>query len=309
MNYFTMTRKKKRLTMAKGIYKLKKKNVVADLHLHSTASDGLLSPEQLVTKACEKGLEAIALTDHDTVSGIKAARQAAVDNSIRLIPGIELSCGWEGVDSSLHVLGLFVNEDADSLTKLLETQRVSRFHRALKMVDLLASLDLNVEELKQRFLANDEKVLGRPHIARFLVEKGYVKEFQEAFDRYLSRGRPAYVPKEQVDPGVGIDIIHAAGGIAIIAHPGLVPDWDKVWEKIHVLSWDGIETHYSEHKNSQVAMFKTLVDRKGWLSSGGSDYHGDYGKHVDRLGKFGLSADEYELFLKKCAERGIVIGN
>ncbi len=284
-----------------------KKNytVFADLHTHSTASDGMLTPEQLVEKAGSIGLKVLGITDHDSVDGIRSAQKAAASRNIRLVPGIELSCGWEGRDSSVHVLGLFVNPDAPELVELLETQKRSRFARAHKILSLLTQQGFNMAELADNFNNSPEMVLGRPHLARYLVEKGYVKDFQEAFDRFLLRGRPAYVPKDHVEPETGIAIIHAANGVAILAHPGLIPDWDRVWEKIRTMPWDGIETFYAEHSNSDVRRFKAIVEARNWIASGGSDYHGDYGKHIDRLGQAGLSEEQFARMLEKCAARGV----
>jgi len=285
----------------------KQKNIFADLHTHSTASDGLLTPSQLIESAREKGLSVIAITDHDTVAGLNEARHAAVASGIRLVSGIELSCGWPGRDTSVHVLGLYIDEKAVALQKLLNEQRDQRFHRALKMVDLLAGLGLDVAELKQRFEQSPEKVLGRPHIARYLQERGYVKDFQEAFERYLSRGKPAYVGKEHVLPETGIEVIHAAGGIAVIAHPGLTSDWANVWSHISGCQWDGIETYYSEHTPSDVKKFAQLADQYNLVSTGGSDYHGEYGKHSDRLGNYGLTQELYFDLVSRCAAKGFDI--
>jgi len=285
----------------------KQKNIFADLHTHSTASDGLLTPTQLIECAGENGLSVIGITDHDTVGGLAEARQAARRSGMKLVPGIELSCGWQGRDTSVHVLGLFIDEKAPALQKLLNEQREQRFHRALKMVNLLAGLGLDVAELKERFEKSPEKVLGRPHIARFLQERGYAKDFQGAFEKYLSRGRPAYVPKDHVLPEVGIEVIHAAGGLAVVAHPGLTSDWDNVWSHISGFKWDGIETYYSEHTPSDVKRFAALAMQHDLLSTGGSDYHGEYGKHANRLGNYGLTQELYFDLVSKCAARGFDI--
>jgi predicted metal-dependent phosphoesterase TrpH len=283
----------------------KSSSIFADLHVHSSASDGILSPEELVDAAIAKGLKVMAVTDHDTLAGVVPAREYAMNKSLKVVAGIELSCGWEGRDASIHVVGLFVDESASSLVELLEEQKNYRFCRALKIVDLLEKTGLDVSELRQRFETSSDRVLGRPHVARFLMEKGYISEFQQAFDKYLSRGCPAYVPKDHVEPELGIEAIHKAGGIAIIAHPGLIPDWDKVWQRIENMPWDGIETYYSEHTNSQVKKFAEIVSERAWISSGGSDYHGDYGKHVDRLGRYGLEKNQYENLLEWCREHKI----
>lgn len=283
----------------------KQQNIFADLHTHSTASDGLLTPVQLVESALEKGLSVLGITDHDTVAGLDAARRAVEQTELRLVPGIELSCGWPGRDTSVHVLGLFIDDKTPALKSLLDEQREQRYTRALKMVDLLAGLDLDVVELRQRFEQSPEKVLGRPHIARYLQERGYVKDFQSAFTRYLSRGKPAYVAKDHVLPEVGIEIIHAAGGIAVIAHPGLTSDWADVWARISSLAWDGIETYYSEHSPADVKRFAELAEQFNLVSTGGSDYHGEYGKHTNRLGSYGLTQELYYDLISKCTEKGI----
>ena len=285
----------------------KQHNIFADLHTHSTASDGLLSPAQLIESAHEKGLSVIGITDHDTVSGLAEAHLAADRVGIRLVSGIELSCGWQGRDTSVHVLGLYINEESPALQELLNEQRDQRYLRALKMVDLLAGLDLDVAELRRRFEQSPEKVLGRPHIARYLQERGYVKDFQEAFERYLSRGKPAYVAKDHVLPETGIEVIHAAGGIAVVAHPGLTSDWGDVWNRISRMHWDGIEAYYSEHSPRDVKRFAELARQHNLVSTGGSDYHGEYGKHSDRLGNYGLTQELYYDLVSKCAEKGIKI--
>lgn len=287
----------------------KSSSIFADLHVHSSASDGLLTPSELVDSSVEKGLRVIAITDHDTVAGIAEARRRALETGIKIVAGIELSCGWEGRDASIHVLGLFVDETAPALQQLLLEQKQFRYLRALKIVDLLGATGLEVTELRQKFEASPDRVLGRPHIARFLQEKGFISDFQQAFDKYLSRGCPAYVPKDHVDPEKGIAAIKQAGGIAIIAHPGLVPDWDVVWNRIANMPWDGIETYYSEHTNRQVEKFAEIVAERGWVSSGGSDYHGDYGKHVNRLGRYGLEKKQYDSLLDWCHRHNINTGD
>lgn len=284
-----------------------KRNIFADLHLHSSASDGLLSPEELVDSSLARGLKVIAVTDHDTIDGVAPARRRGLEVGLQVIAGIELSCGWEGRDASIHVLGLFIDENAPSLQNLLREQKEFRYRRALKIVDLLGNCGLDVDELRERFAATPDKVLGRPHIARFLHEKGYISEFQQAFDRYLSRGCPAYVPKDHVEPEMGIRAIKDAGGIAVIAHPGLIPDWDQVWQRIETMPWDGIEAWYSEHSGSQVRKFSQIVAEHDWVASGGSDYHGDYGKHSNRLGRFGLEQAQFEELLGWCRNHNIKV--
>lgn len=163
------------------VIKLSANHVFADLHVHTTASDGVLSPSQLVEKASKTGLSAVGITDHDTVTGIAQAIKAAENLEIRVVPGIELSCGWPGKDVSLHVLGLFIDYNNLKLISLLNHQRNQRHVRVLKMLDLLEKIGIQVKPLREEFESQTEKVLGRPHIARYLVETGVSVDFQEAF--------------------------------------------------------------------------------------------------------------------------------
>lgn len=268
--------------------------IYADLHTHSNASDGILAPADLVQKATASGLRVLGLTDHDTLSGIASALAAAEANRITVIPGIELSCGWNDREPSLHMLGLFIDPQAAGLNRLLDEQRRGRKVRALQIIDRLEALGLPMAPLRDTFQRENTQALGRPHIARYLVDIKAIQDFQEGFRRYLGRGCPAYVPKPHVLPEVGIRLIHEAGGLAFIAHPGLIPDWDAVWPRIADLPWDGIEAVYAEHTPSQVARYSGLAVEKGWLVTGGSDYHGEAGKHIARLGEQGLTEEQYQ---------------
>ena len=203
----------------------------------------------------------------------------------------------------MHVVGLYVDHQAPALVEFLEEQRQNRYQRALKILDLLEDAGVEVTPLRDEFLGRPEKVLGRPHVARFLQSSGVVQEFQEAFERFLLKGRPAYVGKTPVDPRRGIEVIQAAGGVAVLAHPGLIRNWRRVWRMIRELPWDGLEVYYSEHSEQQITAFQALVDANGWLASGGSDYHGEYGKHASRLGKFGLTETRFHTLKAGATER------
>ncbi len=285
---------------------MKKQSVVfADLHTHSSVSDGLLTPALLVEKAESIGLSAIGITDHDTINGIKEAKEASKGKNIKVIAGTELSCGKPGQEKSVHVLGLFVSPEESKLSRILDKQRELRHIRALKILNLLREQGFNMDELEEWFKSEPNRVLGRPHLAHFLEDKGYVKNFDEAFKKYLTSGCPAYVPKDYIEYNEAIDAIHDAGGIAVIAHPGLIPNWEETWETIKDLPWDGIEVFYIEHKNKDVEFFYKIAQERNIVSTGGSDYHGDYGKHLDRLGQGGLSKEQFEKLLEFCASRGI----
>ena len=285
---------------------MKKQSVVfADLHTHSSVSDGTLTPTQLVEKAESIGLSALGITDHDTINGIREAQEASIGKNIRVIAGTELSCGKPGQEKSVHVLGLFVSPEESKLSRILDKQRELRHIRALKILNLLREQGFNMDELENWFKSEPNRVLGRPHLAHFLEDKGYVKNFDDAFKKYLAYGCPAYVPKDYIEYSEAIDAIHDAGGIAVIAHPGLIPNWEETWGIIKDLPWDGIEVFYIEHKNKDVESFYKIAQELNIASTGGSDYHGDYGKHLDRLGQGGLSKEQFEKLLEFCAARGI----
>lgn len=285
---------------------MKKQPVVfADLHTHSSVSDGTLSPTLLVEKAESIGLSAIGITDHDTINGIIEAKEASKGKNIKVVAGTELSCGKPGQEKSVHVLGLFVSPEESKLSRILDKQRELRHIRALKILNLLREQGFNMDELENWFKSEPNRVLGRPHLAHFLEDKGYVKNFDEAFKKYLTCGCPAYVPKDYIEYNEAIDAIHDAGGIAVIAHPGLIPNWEATWETIKDLPWDGIEVFYIEHKNKEIENFYKIAQERNLISTGGSDYHGDYGKHLDRLGQGGLSKEQFEKLLEYCAARGV----
>lgn len=278
---------------------MRNKTIYADLHVHSTASDGVLRPNELVVKAAKMGLLAFALTDHDTVSGIPEAIKFAKSNNLTVVPGIELSTGWQDQDSSLHVLGLFIDHTSKQLNSLLEKQTKHRYDRALEILSKLEALGFDLDELRFEFAKNQEKVIGRPHIARFLINKNGFGSMQEVFDKYLAANRPAYVPKCKIPVVEAIDTIHAANGLAVIAHPGHVKNWEDTWNRIKDLSWDGIETYYSEHSDQQVAFFETIGKEKNWVLTGGSDFHSEQGTNNRFFGKYGINKEEFDTLLSR----------
>ncbi len=279
----------------------------ADLHTHSTASDGILTPTQLVEKAESKGLGALAITDHDTVCGIKEALEASKGKNIKVISGTEISCGRPGWEKSVHVLGLFISPDKSKLTEILDEQQKLRFARAFKILNLLRDQGFNMDKLEKEFNNSPDKVIGRPVFAHYLQDNGYINSFDDAFKKYLGSGCPAYVQKDYINFEDAIEAIHDAGGLAVIAHPGLIPNWNDTWENIKDLPWDGIEVFYIEHSNGQVEKFHQIAETLNIVSTGGSDYHGDFGKHRNRLGNGGLTEEQYNEFIDFAKTRGIKI--
>lgn len=240
-----------------------------DLHVHSTASDGTRPPEEVVREAKRVGLGAIALTDHDTLDGIATATEAGAALGVRVVPGIELSA-VEG-DSETHILGLHLS-DTRSLDARLVSLREMRRGRAQRIVQRLNELGVRVE-----FTAVLEQAaggaIGRPHVARAMIAEGWAVDFRDAFDRYLGAGRPAYVAKERLSVVDAIAAIHAAGGLAVLAHPAQGGTRERV-EAFVRAGIDGVEVRHPSHNPEDIARLTALVEFFGLVPSGGSDWHG-----------------------------------
>lgn len=240
-----------------------------DLHLHSTASDGTNAPEVVVQAAREAGLQALALTDHDTVEGIPAARDAARAAGIDLVPGVELSA-YEGSDE-VHLLGLHITR-LDEMRDALAVFRAARRERAEGIVRLLNGLGVRITFDDVLAVARDAAI-GRPHVARALVENGWAMDLRDAFDRYLGAGRPAYLDKRRVTIPEAIDLIHRSGGIAVFAHPGAEGSRERI-ETLAAMGLDGIEVIHPSHSAEDRARLLALTRHFNLVPSGGSDSHG-----------------------------------
>jgi predicted metal-dependent phosphoesterase TrpH len=246
-----------------------------DLHLHTTHSDGSLPPAEVLALAKQAGVSALAITDHDIVDGIPEAITIGTSLGIEIIPGIEISSRWG--DAELHILGYFLDWKDQALSRRLEQVRTSRHSRNPLIVEKLNDLGLALTYREVQELAGTESV-GRPHIARVLMQKGYVQSAKEAFDRYLTEGAAAYVPRELPDPAEAIAWLRAAHGIPVLAHPvwakqdeaGLL----KLCEKLKREGLMGIEVHYSTHKPQQTKEYLNIAKRLDLLITGGSDFHG-----------------------------------
>lgn len=270
-----------------------------DLHTHSTASDGMLTPTELVNYAAEKGLAAVALTDHDTLAGIAEARKAAESLGVLLVPGAEFSTMYEKI--SLHIVGLFLPEDSPEITDRLEYMRSSRITRNKKMLDNLRAEgpDITEEELQEEF---PDSVISRAHIAQLLQKKGYVSSKNEAFDRYIGSHCKAYVEKESLSPRETIELIKNAGGIAVWAHPLLCrlgeANLDKMTGLLKEYGLDAIEAYYPSHSPSDTRHVKFLAEKYGLLLSGGSDFHGSIKPGLDLGTGYGSLCVPYEVLEK-----------
>lgn len=255
-----------------------------DLHAHTTTSDGSLSPTQLVQAAHALGLAALAVTDHDTVGGLAEALQAAQSITMTVVPGVELSV--EDDDGRFHLLGYAFNPHDQPMQDALAHLRESRARRNTLMAQRMADLGLPLTMDDVRAEAGpDSQVVARPHFAQALLRRGLVSSVQDAFDRYLATGKPLYLPKQVLTPRDAIALIHNAGGVAVMAHPGLVPlGEDALAERIAALAsesgLDGLEAYYSQHTEAQTARFLGIAQQNHLLVTGGSDFHGTPKPHV-----------------------------
>lgn len=254
-----------------------------DLHTHSTASDGQLSPAALVSCAKKKGLEALALTDHDTVEGLVEAMAAGEQAGLEVLPGIEVSADWP--ESTLHILGYYVDYTDGRFLEQLTVLQDARNRRNPEIIKKLRGLgcDITLEEVRAEAITGQ---VGRPHIAQVLLQKGFVKSSQEAFDRFLKKGAAAYVEKFRFQPREAISMIRAAGGIPVLAHPNTLGCRNSAQLDAFVVDMKssglmGIEVFYSEHAPHETRLYQDIARRHRLLMTGGSDFHGAYIKGIE----------------------------
>ena len=240
-----------------------------DLHAHSTASDGAHSPVVAVETAHRAGLAAFALTDHDTLAGIPEAQRTADALGMRLVPGVEMSVHQGAFE--VHLLGLHIR-DVSAMQARLEIYRDRRTARAGEIVTRLNAVGVAVT-VEAVLEAAAGGAVGRPHVAKALIAGGLVKDSREAFDRYLAAGKPAFVEKERLEIAEGIAIVHEAGGIAVIAHPGAEGRRERI-EPLVALGLDGLEVKHPGHSGEDMKRIAALADFFGLVPSGGSDWHG-----------------------------------
>lgn len=243
-----------------------------DLHVHSTASDGRLSPEEVVRKAAELGLAVIALADHDSVDGIIPALKAARGfPQLKLIPAVEVST--DVPSGEVHILGYFIDYTSSELAEALARFRDSRERRAQGMVAKLAQLGIQIEWQRVKELAGDGSI-ARPHIAQAMLEKGYISSIREAFDKYIARDGPAYVEREKLTPAQAVELIVQAEGLAVMAHPLTAPDPEAMIAELKKVGLVGLEAYYDGYSAEEISALVELAERHGLITTGGSDYHG-----------------------------------
>jgi predicted metal-dependent phosphoesterase TrpH len=255
-----------------------------DLHCHSTASDGTLSPAEVVRLAVDRGLSALALTDHDTIAGIAEAAAEAARLHLDFLPGIEISAEFPQ-PATMHLLGYGIDPASPVLGDLTKKLLAGRDDRNPRIIAKLAELGvaITMEEVEAKAGGN---VVGRPHIAAVLLEKGYVSSVKQAFDKYLAPGGLAYFDKERLSPKGAIEKIIASGGIAVLAHPaqlrtGNDAQLERIIKDLVDLGLGGLEVIHSDHDDKMIAKYEALADRFGLLKTGGSDFHGSNKRNID----------------------------
>ena len=276
-----------------------------DLHVHTTASDGTLSPSEAVMLAKERGLSAIAITDHDTADGVTEAMAAGRETGLEVIPGIEISVDYKGY--GVHILGYFIDPDCDALEELLAWVVAERERRNAEIAAAMAADGLRVS-MSSLHEKHPDSVIGRPHFAAELVEAGLVKSVGEGFEKYLSPGGKYYRRRQYIPLELAFDVITRAGGKAVFAHPyqyGFSPEeMERLLNLLISRGLDGIECIYSGYTSEQTEYLKTLAAKYGLCVTGGSDFHGSGKPHI----QMGSPAVPYELLevLKAPSDEGAV---
>ena len=243
----------------------------ADLHLHTHYSDGTYTPEELAERGREQGLGVLALTDHDTIDGCRQMALACAERDIEFVSGCEFTVELDGFE--IHLLGYFLNLDCSRLIEELEKYQNVRQNRIHEIVSRLNKLGIEITSNDVLDVANCNSP-GRPHIGRVLVAKGHCRSLDESFQKYLKKGKPAWVPKAKMTAPQAIELIHEAGGLAVIAHPGLYHRDDVIGPLVGA-GLDGIECFYTRHSTAMTEHYLMLAEQYGLIVTGGSDCHGE----------------------------------
>ena len=271
-----------------------------DLHLHTTASDGRSTPEQLVRRLAAAGVDTFAVTDHDTTAGLARATAAAQALGLRVVPGIEVTAVHDGTD--LHLLGYFFDPEHPELVAFLAAQREDRRRRLVEMLDRLAAMGINVnaESVLRKGSKMPGKALGRPVLARLLVATGHAKDIADAFNRYLGPGQPAFVARRGAAPADVIALLNRAGGIVSFAHPGKLGQ-DALIPSFAAAGLVAIEVFHPDHDDEAMERYRGLAAAHNLAISGGSDYHGPRSGRAEALGTVGLPRDAFEALERRAA--------
>ena len=257
----------------------------ADLHCHTTASDGLFSPTELVVLAAKLGIKGIGITDHDTIQGWKEAEEAGAKHQVQILKGIELNTNWNGKE--VHILGYEMDSSSGLISEKLKVLRKAREKRMVQILKRLQDLEIHISVDEVQEFAQGESI-GRPHIGQALVKRGYVKDIREGFERYLGTDAPAFVPRYKLASEEGIHLIREAHGVAVLAHPGVLglDEEIPVWVKAGL---QGIEVFHSQHNQDDELRYLEIARKHHLLTTGGSDFHGEACKPNVNLGGWGVS--------------------
>jgi len=267
-----------------------------DLHAHTSASDGTYSPKELVTLAKSEGIEAIAITDHDTIEGVPEALEAGEKIGLEVIPGVEISIDHQ--PGSMHVLGLFLDIKNKKLIEYLTGLQTSRSSRNPKIIEKLNELGLAISMEDVQKISGGGQV-GRPHIAAALLQDGYVSSNQQAFDKYLKKGAIAYFERNRLTREETVDMIHGAGGLVILAHPHTLgvngSSFSYLMSELKEVGFDGLEVFYNSHSQTDEDRLMKIVDKNGFIISGGTDFHGQNKPSIKLGVGYGNMAIPYEV--------------
>jgi predicted metal-dependent phosphoesterase TrpH len=275
---------------------------VIDLHLHTNASDGLLTPDALVSRISAAGIHTFSVTDHDTVAGLAQAAECARRGGLRFLPGIEITAVENQGD--VHMLGYGFDPSSARLAEFLRGQRADRVARARRMAERLAALQVPIDvEALIGSSAEEGRAVGRPQLARALVAKGYAASVNEAFELWLGRGRPAYVARTGATPAEVIDLIGSVGGVVSFAHPG-VTKRDDLIPSLASQGLYALEVWHSDHDDLVTARYLALAEALGLAATGGSDFHGDLPDRNARLGRAVMPEAAFDRLLARLKEAG-----
>ena len=269
-----------------------------DLHAHTTASDGALSPRELVRLAAKQGVGVLAVTDHDSTDGLREAMEEAAGHGIEIVPGLEINCDVPGAE--VHILGYFVRWREAWFQEFLREQRVERVARVHRIAERLTELGMPLTAAEV-FAICQEGSPGRPHVAQAMVNRGYVKSVRQAFDRWLHAGGPANVPRRRLTPVDAVRVIRRAGGVPVLAHPGLAQR-DEMIPELVAAGLAGIETYYPEHSAQQITAYRATCARLNLVATGGSDYHSAHTGRATTLGGAGVPPGVWPALRQKAAE-------
>lgn len=274
--------------------------MLTDFHMHTNRSDGQLSPEELVLEAHKNGLGIIAITDHDVIDAYTIALSYINKHQIplKLIPAVEFNT--DNPNREVHILGYNIQVDSLKLKIVLEKLRQARSERIFKIIDKLNSLSINITMQDVAVHTIDALSLGRPHVAKALVAKGYYQSIPQAFDEMLARGKPAYIPHVKLSISEAVNIILEMNGIPILAHPGLILDDNHVEELLDKYPLKGLEAFYPKHTPQQVQKYIKFAKKRNLLITGGSDFHGTKGRYPEQLGLFSLSNKQNKDIIALC---------